>query len=241
MTTSVGTEPASVPPLAGPATAFLAAVVLATTAAALPALLALGTDGGDLATFGLLAGAAAVAQMLLVETGKNYGFPIAVAFVVAGVLLLPVGLVALLGIAMHAPDLVLRRYPWYIRSFNTGNYTLDALAAWAAARAISDLAAPTGTRWAVAALVACVVFIGLNHALLAVMLLLARGHGVRESGLFAPGALSIDLALAATGVAIAALAAHNEVLVLAPVASLALAHMLVRLMATANGTAVTRR
>ena len=47
-------------------------------------------------------------------------------FLVAAVLLRR-ELVALIAIAQHLPDLVLRRYPIYITAFNTANYTIDAL------------------------------------------------------------------------------------------------------------------
>jgi hypothetical protein len=226
--------------LTGPAKAFLGGVALVAIAAALPALLALGVDGGDVVAFGLLAGAAAAAQMLVVETWKNLGFPIAIAFVVAGVLMLPVGLVALLGLAMHAPDIARRRYPWYIQTFNTSNYTLNALAAWVAARAITDLDAPSGARWTVAGLAACVVFVALNHVLLSAMLRLARGHSARDSRLFSAEAVSIDLALAGAGVAIAALGSTEVVLALAAAAPLLLAHRLFLLMAAHTAAAQPR-
>ena len=227
--------PTAAPPIAGSARLFLGLVSLLAVAAALPALLAGGVNARDLATFCFLAAAAATAQLLLLETGKNHGFPIAVAFLVAGVLLLPVGLLALLGIAQHAPDVFRGRTPWYIHAFNTANYTLDALAAWASAHAIADLSSVEGSaRWALASLVACVVFVSLNHARLATMLRLARGHSLRASQLFSIESLSIDFALAGTGVAVAALANVNLILVLLALAPLPLAHRLFRLMARSS-------
>jgi hypothetical protein len=223
------------------ANAFLAVVVLVATVAAVPALLAFDVEGRDFTRFLVLAVAAAAAQMLVVETGKNYGFPTAVTFVVAGVLLLPVGLVVLLGVAMHAPDILRRRSPWYIQCFNTSNYTLNALGAWTAARAVSDLGSSTGTRWAFAGLVSCIVFVGLNHLLLAAMLRLARGHRARETGLFSTEALSIDLVLAGAGIAVAALAHENAALALAAGAPLLLAHRLFRLMAVESRVLETPR
>jgi hypothetical protein len=218
------------------ATLYLYGVLLAAAAAAVPALAVLETSGRELATFILLGGAAALAQLLLVETGKNHGFPIGIAFLVAGALLLPPGLLVLLVLVQHAPDIVLRRYPWYIQSFNTANFTLNGLAAWATAQAFSELGTPGGdVRWAAAGLAACVVFVGLNHVLLAGMLLLARGHGLRASGLFSRESISIDLVMAVIGIALAALSTSNVALIVVVVAPLLLADRLLRLMAATNG------
>jgi hypothetical protein len=218
-------------------TLYLYGVLLAAAAAAAPALAVLDAGGRDLVTFVLLGGGAALAQLLVVETGKNHGFPTAMAFLVAGALLLPPGLLVLLVLVQHAPDIVLRRYPWYIQSFNTANYTLNGLAAWAIAEGLAELSTPAGDlRWAAAALAACVVFVGLNHVLLAGMLLLARGHALRASGLFSLESLSIDLVMAVIGIALAALSTSNGALMLivVAVAPLLLADRLFRLMAAAG-------
>ena len=60
-------------------------------------------------------------------------------------------------------------------------------------------------RVALSGLVAAVVFVGTNHVLLATMLHLARGHSLRETGLFSAESLSTDFVLAMLGVAFAAL------------------------------------
>lgn len=214
---------------------YLSGVMVAATAAATPALLALEADARDFATFVLLAGAAIAGQLLVVETGKNHGFPTAIAFLVAGVLLLPPGLVVLLVLAQHAPDAVLRRYPWYIQGFNVGNYTLNALAASAAVAALSAVGTPAGNlEWAAAALTASIAFVTLNHLLLAVMLRLGRGHGVRESGLFSAESLSIDLVMAIVGIGLAALSTSNAALIVVAVAPLLIADRLFRLMASTS-------
>jgi hypothetical protein len=211
---------------------YLYGVVFAAALAAVPALLSLEADGRELASFSLLAGAAILGQLLVVETGKNHGFPTAIAFLLAGALLLPPGLVVLLAFAQHAPDLALRRFPWYIQAFNTANYTLNGLAAWAAAHAFSELGTPSGElRWAAAGLAGCVVFVALNHGLLAGMLRLGRGHGVRASGLFSPESMSMDLVMALVGVALAALSTSNGALIVIAIAPLLLADRLFRLMA----------
>ena len=114
-------------PLPRTAKLYLALVVLAAIAAAAPAVAGLNTGTGHWGTFLGLAAGAALAQIFVVEIGRHHGFPVAVVFVVAAVLLLPVELVALIGVAMHIPDFVRRRFPWYVRLFNSANYTLNAL------------------------------------------------------------------------------------------------------------------
>ena len=59
-----------------------------------------------------------------------------IVFLVAGVLLLPAGLVALLGVVQHIPEWLKMRYPWYIQTFNIVNYTADCLVAWFAAHLV---------------------------------------------------------------------------------------------------------
>ena len=54
--------------------------------------------------------------------------------------------------------------------------------------------------FALAGLLAAAVFVAVNHALLAIMLLLGRGHTFRESGLFSASGLGIELMCASDNV-----------------------------------------
>jgi hypothetical protein len=83
--------------------------------------------------------------------------------------------------------------------------------------------------------------VAVNHVLLAAMLRFARGHGVLESGLFSAESLSIDLALAAAGVAIAALGSNEALLAVIAAGPLLLAHRLFLLMAAADTPAAQTR
>jgi hypothetical protein len=214
---------------------YLGLVTLAALGATLAACVGFTSGTERWKTYIVLAAGAAIAQIFVIEIGRNHGFPVAVVFVVAGALLLPVQLVALLGPAQHAPDIARRRYPWYIQTFNISNYTLDALAAWAAARLISDHVVSHGRLGsACAGLFAGGVFVALNHLLLASMLRLARGHSIRASKLFTVESLSIDLALAALGVSLAAFAHSNPTLAVTEVAPLLLVHRLLRLLAATS-------
>src|SRR6186997_344252 len=116
---------------------FLLGVVLATAAAAVPALTSGAPTGSDLFTFAVLAGGAAVAQFFLVGGGSYHGLHTAIAFVIAGVMLLPPELVVLMALVQHLPHGLKQRYPWYIQSFNVANYGLAAIAAWGAAHLVA--------------------------------------------------------------------------------------------------------
>jgi hypothetical protein len=222
-------SPSSASPLRRSARRYVAATLAlaaAAAAAALAAPVAPVGDGGDLVTFLALSACAAFAQLRIIEIRANHGFPTSIAFLVTGALLLPPGLVALLALAQYLPELLMRRAPLPIQAFNIANGTLNVLAAWLAARAVTGGLGDDGAGLAVAGLVAAVVFVTLNHLLLAGVLKLARGHTLHASGLFSADSLSIDLAIALAGVATAALADVNLALVPTALASLFLAHRL---------------
>src|SRR4051812_2477719 len=145
---------------------------------------------------------------------------------VAGSVLLPPELVALMGIVQHVPEWLKLRYPWYIQSFNICNYTLNGLAAWGVAKLVIHFwpFPSTDARWAFSSLAAVVVFVALNHVLLAAILFFARGHRPRATGLFSAESLSTDVVLAALGIGIAAFWTWNPWLVAFGLAPLVLIH-----------------
>jgi len=204
---------------------YLLALGLATLAAAAPAFAQAGPSAGDWLTFAILAGSAGVAQFFLVGGGSYHGLHTAIAFVIAGALLLPPELVALIALVQHLPHGLQQRYPWYIQTFNVCNYTSAALAAWGAAQLVGD-AAPGNSelRFALAGAAASIVWILVNHLLLAMMLRLARGKSFRESGLLSPKTIAMDLVVAALGVALASFWRSNPWLVPAVIAPLVVSH-----------------
>jgi diguanylate cyclase (GGDEF)-like protein/putative nucleotidyltransferase with HDIG domain len=82
----------------------------------------------------------------------------------------------------------------------------------------------SGSRFALAGLVASVVFVATNHLLLAAMMHFAERTRISKSELFTIESLSTDLILAALGVAFATLWLTNPWLILATVAPLVLIH-----------------
>jgi diguanylate cyclase (GGDEF)-like protein/putative nucleotidyltransferase with HDIG domain len=178
-------------------------------------------------TFLLLVSGAALAQVLLVKTPRNQSYHATNVFLLPAILLLPPELVVLVAILQHVPAWLKNRTAWYIESFNICNYVLATLAAWGGARLVlgSEGLVPNGDlRFALAGCAASVILVGLNHALLAPMLMFARGHSIRESGLFSFHGLTTELVLAALGVVLATFWNANPWLIPFAIAPVLLIH-----------------
>jgi len=214
-------EPSSLQPRAK---AFLYAIgALAVLAAAMPfAHLSLRTEGW--VTFIVLSTCAAIAQLFVVRTPRDQSYHTTIVFLIPGVLLLPPELIALLGVVYGIPEWLKVRYAWYIQAFNIANHTLNGLAAWGAVEVVRSAGLGPNLEFALSGLVASVVFVSLNHVLLATMLHLARGHSFRGTGLFSLESLSTDFVLALLGVAFAGLWDWNPLLLPMAVAPLLLVH-----------------
>jgi diguanylate cyclase (GGDEF)-like protein len=175
-------------------------------------------------TFLVLASCAAIAQLFVVRTPRDQSYHTTIVFLIPAAMLLPPELVALMGVVQHIPEWLKVRYPWYIQGFNIANYTLNGLAAWGAVQVVESWNLNPDVTFALAGLAASVVFVTLNHVLLATMLHFARGHTLRETGLFSAESLSTDFVLAALGVAFAAIWTWNPWLLPTAVAPLLLIH-----------------
>ena len=128
---------------------------------------------------------------------------------------------------MHIPEWLKERYAWYMQSFNICNYTLGNLATWGGAQLIlraHGLFPDEHLRWAIAGLAACTIAVAANHVVLAPMITLARGHSLREAGVFSFESLSTDFILATLGLAVAAFWHLNPWLIPFAVAPLLLIH-----------------
>jgi hypothetical protein len=178
-------EPAGLPRAAQ---IYLGALGVVTLAAAGQFYLRVPTVTSHWATFVVLAVAATIAQTFPVKSPRNAMYHTSVVFLVAAALLLPPELIVLIPLVQTVPEWLKERYPWPIQGFNISNYTLDALAAWSVAKLINEhgsgLLASKDARFAVAGLVASVVFVAVNHILVALILKLGRNHTFRETGMF---------------------------------------------------------
>jgi PAS domain S-box-containing protein len=206
-----------------PHAAIYASVVaaLALVSIGVSAVTATAPTTDDWVAFALLLPLASFGRLFAVSIGRNHSFHTGAAFLVAAALLLPPTLVAALAVTQHLPAFLRERDSWYRLIFNSANTVLSALAAWWIAAAIGvghDLS------FAVAGLGAAGAYALTNHALLAGMLRLARGHSFRESGLFSATSLGLDFVIGLLGVAVAGFVDVNPWLVPALVAPLVLAH-----------------
>ena len=191
------------------ATLYLMAIALLAGLIAAPFVTRLQTETYSASvwiTFLLFATGAAVAQVALVKTGRNQSYHATNVFLIPAILLLPPELIIVVAVGQHIPAWLKNRTAWYRECFNICNYVIASMAAWATVRLILNadgIVSSTGFRFAVAGVLCSIVLVGLNHAMLAPMLLLANGHSVRESGLFSFHGLSTELALACLGVVVA--------------------------------------
>jgi diguanylate cyclase (GGDEF)-like protein len=162
--------------------------------------------------FALLVGGA-LAQLFATHTPSNQVFHTGIAFSVAAALLLPPELVVVVCVLQHVPEWLRQRYPWFIQSFNIANVVLSGLAAWSVRASFGRYGVHVGvsamTSGVLVASCAAVTFVLVNHALLARMLRLARGHDLSASGLFSLDALIQDGVVAAVGVGIAFALLHS--------------------------------
>jgi diguanylate cyclase (GGDEF)-like protein/putative nucleotidyltransferase with HDIG domain len=197
----------------------------ATAAATLPFLGRL-QDTHHWIAFFVLGSAAATAQLFRVQTPRDQAYHTAIVFVIAAAFLLPPELVALMGIVQHIPEWLKIRYRWYLQTFNICNYVLGSMAVWFLAHRIMgwSLISDHTLRVAIAGFVCCVVFVAINHTVLALMLHFARGHTLRETGLFEIEHFSTDFVLAALGVATYAFWQVNPWLIPFAIAPLVLIH-----------------
>src|SRR5215510_7392385 len=212
------------PRLAPKAAGYFFVVAAVTIALAVPLLSHLSPHTPGWATFFILGAIAAVAQLFVVRTPRNQSYHTTIVFLIPAAMLLPPELVVLMGVVQHIPEWLKNRSAWYIEIFNICNWTLSMLAAYAAFHGILRIAPASDVEYALAGISAAAAMVAVNHASFAPMLHLARGHSLRESGLFSFPSLSTDLVLAMLGVAMAAFWTKNPWLIPFSVAPLLLIH-----------------
>jgi diguanylate cyclase (GGDEF)-like protein len=162
-------------------------------------------------TFAALVLGGAVAQAFAVHMPANQVFHTGIAFTVAAALVLPPKAFVIVCLAQHIPEWVRQRHPWYIQSFNIANCTVGGFAALAIRAGAESAGVEVGIGAAGVAVAAgaAAAFVLVNHALLARMLRVARGHEVKATRLFTVDALTTDLVLAAVGIATAIALRHD--------------------------------
>src|SRR5215210_4035318 len=182
---------------------YLGAVVAIAVALTLPSLQLVSTETDGWLIFFIFGTAAAVAQLFPVHTPKNNAFTPAIIFMLPTAFLLPPELIALMPVVMHLPEWLRVRYPWFMQTFNIANHTINLFAAWLVANLVLDRApGPEAQVWALAGVAATLVYVMLNHTIVAVMLRLARGMRFRETGLLSFQSLSNEMVVGLLGFAL---------------------------------------
>jgi diguanylate cyclase (GGDEF)-like protein/putative nucleotidyltransferase with HDIG domain len=99
----------------------------------------------------------------------------------------------------HLVEWVRYRYPWYIQCFNIASFAITVTAAAAAYQLVRPLSAGEGRVNTLALIVALLVFTLVNHLLVGVVIKLARGQGLRQSGVFSFTTLMMDFGMLSLG------------------------------------------
>src|SRR2546421_3181852 len=147
----------------------------------------------------VLLGCATVAQQFKVRSPKHQSYYTTTIFFFAAALLLHPGYVVAIILTAHAVELVRVRYRWYIQAFNVANFLICSLAAGALFNAGLQGHPAGDARAALFALLAGVVFVGLNHVLTALVIMWARGVPISRAGTLDWDNLGTDLALMSIG------------------------------------------
>jgi diguanylate cyclase (GGDEF)-like protein/putative nucleotidyltransferase with HDIG domain len=213
-----------------PGTLYGIAIAAVALAIAAPLVVRLNPHTGGWVNFALIAAGAAIAQLFVVRHAqRNQSYHAHAVFLIPAILLLPPELLVLVAIIQHVPEWLKERYAWYIQTFNMCVFTVTNLATWAVVDKIlhaSSLIPNQDVRFAFAGLAACVLYVGLNHLILAPMLRFARHLSLRElrDSLFSFESLSTDFVLATLGLGVAAFWRWNPYLVPFAIAPLLLIH-----------------
>jgi diguanylate cyclase (GGDEF)-like protein/putative nucleotidyltransferase with HDIG domain len=200
-------------------------VVAGAVAVAAPFLAQIDRHTGNWLEFAILATSVALAQFFVVRTPGNKSYHTTGVFLIAAVLLLPPGLVALIPIIQHVPEWLRSRATWYVQSTNLCVFTIATMAAWGSAHLIlgADGLIPNDDgRLALAGTAASVVLVALNSSLIAPMIRLVNGHPMRQ--LFSYHTLSTEFVFAALGVVLAAFWTSNPWLIPFAIAPMLLIH-----------------
>ena len=150
----------------------------------------------------ILAGVAAVAQVLKVEGATNrssynlgwavYGFT----FVLLGT---PATLFVIL--IAHLIEWAWHRYSWYIQWFNIAAFSISISVAGLTYSRINPSLEPFHLTGTLGVLAALVIFTFLNHLFIGLVIWAARGENFSRSGVFDPLCLIIDFTLMGMGTA----------------------------------------
>ncbi len=211
---------------------YLIVVLAVGTLLAINSLLGSGSDQPDWLLFVILVLFATLAHFFEAVGPHNEAWNANLAFYFAGVLTLPPSFFTLLVIIPHLIQWLILRITnspslrkWYIQPFNIAVHLIAGLSARAVMLAVHNMESNALSNlplWIV--LAGIFVYVGMNHLLIAAILVLARGHSWRQSGLLDVENFLLDGALLSGGFVIAILWANNPWLIVLALASLVMTY-----------------
>jgi Na+/phosphate symporter len=172
---------------------------------------ALSTSG--VLTFVALTGLTILTQFLEAEAPGRQSYYPHLVFLFAGMLLLPPFLFVLLVVIPHLVEWMRKRLAksamlraWYIQPFNIATHLIAGIAArWVFISLAPDAATLTTPVSLLAVTAGALAYVCLNHLLIGLVLVVARGIRLRESGVFELANLLSDLIQLCLGYIIAIL------------------------------------
>jgi diguanylate cyclase (GGDEF)-like protein len=188
---------------------------------------------GDWVDFAILLPLVAIAHLLGADRAKHQGSQLSLAPFFTAVLVLPPSLFVLLIALAIILDWLRTRSDWYIAVFNLCNYVAPALLA----RAVFDAVGGTSAAgWTLGVIAASASFLLLHYALLAAVLRLARGVGLKDTVRF--DCVLIDAGLLSLGAIGAALWADSPGLAALTLLPMALAYRSLAIPALVEATRI---
>jgi hypothetical protein len=156
-------------------------------------------DGGNLGLY-LLAALAVVAQVIKVE-GPNDKTNYNIAWFVYGFTFIALGVPSALFVILiaHLVEWAWHKYPWFIQSFNIAVYAIVVFLAGLVYTAINPGEAALDWQGASAMVAAFLVFVLGNHLLVGLVIQLARGQSLTESGVLGSFTLFLDFTVLSMG------------------------------------------
>jgi len=158
----------------------------------------------------------AAGNLFEVFAPANFSFQPNLSVFFGATLFLPPWAIAALAVVCFVPGWVVNRFRWYMVVFNMANYALAGAAAFAIVHLDGPLGRASGLGVGTAAALAgaALAFVVINHALIVLVVTLARGRSLRESVEGMLGGFPMDISLAMAGACLAALWASTPTLVL---------------------------
>ncbi len=176
----------------------------------------------NLLTFVVLTALTILTQFFEAEAPGRQSYYPHLVFFFAGLLLLPPALFVLLVVIPHLVEWIRKRLAhspllraWYIQPFNITTHLIAGMTArWAFTALIPAATALTIPMSLLAVTLGALIYVLLNHLLIGLALVLARGISLRESGVFEIANLLSDLIQLCLGYVVAALWQLNPWLIL---------------------------